>query len=43
MITWIKRLFCKHKDRTEMYADPQQDRYVIEKCNYCGKVIYSDL
>jgi hypothetical protein len=43
MINWLKRLFCKHKHRTELFVDYQQDRYIMEKCNDCGKIICSDL
>jgi hypothetical protein len=40
---WLKRLFCKHKSTRVLFEDCQQDRYMIEKCVQCGKIIYSDL
>jgi len=41
-IRWFEKMFCKHKDKTELHRC-YQDRYVSELCNNCGKVIYSDL
>jgi hypothetical protein len=41
-IRWFEKIFCKHKDKTELHRC-YQDRYVSEVCNDCGKVIYSDL
>jgi len=41
-IRWFGKMFCKHKNKTEIFRC-YQDRYVIEVCNDCGKVIYSDL
>ena len=41
-IRWVEKLFCKHKDRTELHRC-YQDRYVSEMCNNCRKVIYSDI
>ena len=41
-VRWFEKMFCKHKDKTEIYRC-YQDRYVSEVCNDCGKVIYSDL
>jgi hypothetical protein len=41
-IRWFEKMFCKHKDKTELHRC-YQERYVSELCNDCGKVIYSDL
>lgn len=41
-IRWFEKMFCKHKNKTEIFRC-YQDRYVSEVCNDCGKVIYSDL
>jgi hypothetical protein len=41
-IIWFEKIFCKHKDRTELHRC-YQDRYVSEVCNNCRKVIYSDI
>ena len=41
-IIWFEKMFCKHKDKTEIFRC-YQDRYVRELCNDCVKVIYSDL
>lgn len=41
-IRWFKKIFCKHKSKTELHRY-YQDRYVSYVCNDCGKVIYTDL
>ena len=41
-IRWFEKMFCKHKNKTEIFRC-YQDRYVSGVCNDCGKVIYSDL
>ena len=41
-VRWFEKMFCKHKDKTELHRC-YQERYVSEVCNNCGKVIYSDL
>lgn len=39
---WIEKMFCKHKDRTELYRC-YQERYAKDVCNDCGKIIYEDI
>jgi hypothetical protein len=41
-IRWFEKMFCKHKNKTEIFRC-YQEGYVSEVCNDCGKVIYSDL
>jgi len=41
-IRWFEKMFCKHKNKTEIFRC-YQDRYVSEVCNDCCKIIYSDL
>lgn len=40
---WLFKLLCKHQSRTTIFEDHQQDRYIVEKCNCCGKEIVSSL
>lgn len=42
VLSYIKRIFCKHKNRTEIFRY-YPDRCLIEECDSCGKEIWSDL
>ena len=37
-----EKIFCKHKEKIEIYRC-HQDRYVTDVCCNCGRVVYSDL
>lgn len=39
---FVKRLFCKHKNKFEIFRY-YPDRYVIDHCPDCGKDIWTDL
>jgi len=38
----MKHLFCKHKNKVEIYRD-YQDRFSNFSCPDCGKIIWGDL
>lgn len=42
MFKYVSDLFCRHDKKKETYRC-YQDRFVIEKCENCQRLFYSDL
>lgn len=39
---WLHQVTCPHIHKKEMFRS-YPDRYIKEKCNDCGKIIWSEL